>query len=119
LIDRGQSEQHELWLGYDPCRLPQGWPLSFIHPPGQASQLLASAAAWPVFNGHAVVKVDHAVAKSTLIEQLKPYAILARQSLLSTTHNNRIEKEMALVDQPCPKRQRCQLGTSNGQITFR
>ena len=60
---------------------------------------------------HAVVKVDNAVAKSPLIEQLKPCAIRARQSLLSTTHHNRIEKEMALVDQPCPKRERCQLGT--------
>jgi hypothetical protein len=57
------------------------------------------------------VKVDNAVAKSPLIEQLKPCAIRARQSLLSTTHHNRIEKEMALVDQPCPKRERCQLGT--------
>ena len=68
---------------------------------------------------YAVVKVDDAVAKSPLIEQLKPSVILARQSLLSTTHHNRIEKEVALVDQPCSKRECGQLGTSNGQIIFR
>jgi hypothetical protein len=64
------------------------------------------------------VKVDSAVAKSPLIEQLEPSAIPARQRLLPTTHQNRIEKEMALVDQPCSKRERCELGTSNVQVTF-
>lgn len=49
--------------------------------------------------GHAVVKVDNVVAKSPLIEQLKPCAILARQSLLCTTHHNRsLMGPMALVD---------------------
>jgi hypothetical protein len=68
--------------------------------------------------GHAVMEVDNAVAESPVIEQLKPGEILARQRLLSTTHHNRIEKEMARACQPCPKRERRQFGISDGKITF-
>ena len=44
--------------------------------------------------------------------------ILARQSLLSTTYCDRIEKKMALVYQPCPKLERCQLGTETVRSLF-
>ena len=92
---------------------------------GHHSLLVGQANYWRLLRrgqhsiDNAVVKVHNAVAKSPLTEQLEPSAILARQSRLSTTHHNRIEKEMALVDQPCTKCERCQLGTSNGQIIFR
>ena len=64
------------------------------------------------------MKVDNTAAKSPLIEQLKLCAILARESPLSTTDHNRIEKEMAFVDQPGSKRKGCQFSTTDGQIIF-
>ena len=69
--------------------------------------------------GHAVMEVDHTVAKSSLIEQIKSGADLARKSLLPTSHHYRIEKQMTLVDQVGPKRECCELGTTNGQVTSR
>jgi hypothetical protein len=61
------------------------------------------------------VEVDHTVAKSSLVEQIKSGADLARKSLLPTSHHDRIEKQMTLVDQVGAKRECRELGTTNGQ----
>src|ERR1700722_4118526 len=86
--------------------------------PGQG-EFLTPAGLGQSFVGHAVVEVDHTVAKSPLIEQSKSGADLARKSLLPTSHHNRIEKQMTLVDQVGPKRECCELGATNGQVTWR
>jgi hypothetical protein len=65
------------------------------------------------------VEVDHTIAKPSFIEQIKSGADLARKSLLPTSHHDRIEKQMTLVDQVGPKRESCELGTANGQVTSR
>jgi hypothetical protein len=54
--------------------------------------------------------VGHSVPESSLVEQFEAGADLARKRALSSADENRIEKEMTLVDQVGSKRKRCELG---------
>lgn len=59
---------------------------------------------------HAVVKMNNAASEAALTEQLEPHAEVVRQCSLTFTQDDRINKQMTLVDQFRAHRLPCKLG---------
>ena len=67
----------------------------------------------------AVVQMDHAVAESAFVEQLKLQPDIVRQRWIASSHNDGGEEQMTLVDQPEPQCPGSERGTGHGDVACR
>ena len=57
-----------------------------------------------------VVEVDHPVAEAAVTKQLEGQADVVGEGPVATAHDDRVEEQVALVDQPGPERLGGELG---------
>lgn len=62
------------------------------------------------------MKLHNAAAEATLAEQLEPHAEIVRQCPLTSAQDDRIKKQMTLVDQPLAHRLASKLRAGNRDI---
>jgi len=62
--------------------------------------------------------MSNAAAEAALTEQLEPHAEVVRQCLLTSTQDDRINKQMTLVDQSRAHRLPSKLGAANRKVGF-
>ncbi|MNI92750.1 hypothetical protein D3C73_1505910 [compost metagenome] len=72
----------------------------------------------PRSDDHAVMKMNNAASEAALTEQLELHADVVRQCSLTSTQDDRIKKQMTLVDQSRAHRLTSKLGAANRNVGF-
>jgi hypothetical protein len=62
------------------------------------------------------VEVDDAAVEATLVQELEVCAHVVRQCAFAATHHDRVEEQLALVDEACRDRLAGELGTTYRQV---
>src|SRR6266498_4327193 len=65
-----------------------------------------------------ITEENHATAKAALLQKLELQSNVGREALFATSHYNRCEEQMTLVDQPCSKGVGSKLRTTYEDILF-
>src|SRR5262249_58993170 len=65
-----------------------------------------------------VMEVDDAALEAAIVEQLEPHPHVVGKGARSPAHDDRVEEEMALVDEAGGERRRGEVGTSHGEVAL-